>query len=238
MPRAMFAEVVSPGADSNRKWYSVPLSLLVHALLFALLVAVPLIATDVVPPEPRRLLEYAMPDVVPVAVDPPPARVARPTESQMPPVGPRVAPVEAPAAIEAETGLIPNNEPHHTGAIDSLVDRIGGNEFAVDLPPVAAAAAPIAPVRPGGDIKPPVRIKNVVPDYPSVARSVKKEGVVIIEAIIGIDGKVANARVIRSVHLLDDAALDAVRQWEYTPTRLNGQPTPVIMTVTVRFTLN
>ena len=60
----------------------------------------------------------------------------------------------------------------------------------------------------------------------------------IIEATIGVDGRVVNARILRSVPLLDDAALDAVRQWEYTPTLLNGVPVPVIMTVTVQFTLS
>jgi protein TonB len=63
------------------------------------------------------------------------------------------------------------------------------------------------------------------------------EGIVIIEAIIDSDGRVATARVQRSSPLLDEAALEAVRAWEYTPTLLNGMPTAVIMTVTVRFDL-
>lgn len=60
---------------------------------------------------------------------------------------------------------------------------------------------------------------------------------VILEAIVGADGKVTAARVLRSNPLLDHAALAAVKEWEYTPTLLNGRPTPVIMTVTVQFTL-
>jgi len=60
---------------------------------------------------------------------------------------------------------------------------------------------------------------------------------VILETLIGVDGKITNARVLRSVPMLDQAALDAVMQWEFTPTRLNGQPVPVLMTVTVQFTL-
>ena len=59
----------------------------------------------------------------------------------------------------------------------------------------------------------------------------------IIEATIGPDGKIADAHVVRSIPLLDAAALDAVRQWEYTPTLLNGVPVSVIMTVTVSFSL-
>ena len=64
------------------------------------------------------------------------------------------------------------------------------------------------------------------------------QSIVIIEANIGPNGKVQDARVLRSIPLLDAAALDAVRQWEFTPTLLNGVPVPVIMTVTVQFTLS
>jgi protein TonB len=60
-------------------------------------------------------------------------------------------------------------------------------------------------------------------------------GVVIIEAIIGEDGKVRDPKILRSIPLLDQAALDCVKQWEYTVTLLNGVPVPVIMTVTVSF---
>jgi protein TonB len=73
--------------------------------------------------------------------------------------------------------------------------------------------------------------------YPEIAQSARVQGVVIIEALVGVNGKVANARVLRSIPLLDQAALDAVMQWEFTPTRLNGQLTPVLMTITVQFTL-
>jgi protein TonB len=73
--------------------------------------------------------------------------------------------------------------------------------------------------------------------YPAAAQDAKVQGVVILETLIGVDGKITNARVLRSVPMLDQAALDAVMQWEFTPTRLNGQPVPVLMTVTVQFTL-
>jgi protein TonB len=74
--------------------------------------------------------------------------------------------------------------------------------------------------------------------YPKAAQDAKVQGVVILETLIGVDGKITNARVLRSVPMLDQAALDAVMQWEFTPTRLNGQPVPVLMTVTVQFTLS
>ena len=107
----------------------------------------------------------------------------------------------------------------------------------------AAAAAGVGvgganqPVRVGGSIKAPTQISKVQPVYPAIAQSARVSGVVILEAVIGADGRVTNATVLRSIPLLDQAAVDAVRQWVYTPTLLNGVPVPVIMTVTVSFTL-
>ena len=92
-------------------------------------------------------------------------------------------------------------------------------------------------MRVGGNIKPPQKTKRRRPVYPPIAQSARVQGVVIIEATIGPNGAVQDARVLRSIPLLDQAALDAVRQWEFTPTLLNGVPVPVIMTVTVQFTL-
>jgi TonB family protein len=94
----------------------------------------------------------------------------------------------------------------------------------------------LAAVRPGGRIMPPVKIKDVKPVYPAIAQAAGVTGSVTIEATIGTDGKVVDATVVRSIPLLDQAALDAVRQWEYMPTMLNGSPVPVLMTVTVNFT--
>jgi protein TonB len=77
----------------------------------------------------------------------------------------------------------------------------------------------------------------VRPVYPPEAKAARISGVVILEATIGVDGRVSDARVLRSIPALDQPAIDAVMQWEFTPTDLNGQPVPVIMTVTVNFTL-
>jgi TonB family protein len=95
----------------------------------------------------------------------------------------------------------------------------------------------MAPVRVGGNIKPPTKIRDVRPVYPPEAQDAKVQGVVIIEATVDGTGRVREARVLRSIPMLDDAALAAVRQWEFTPTLLNGVPVPVIMTMTVNFTL-
>jgi len=99
----------------------------------------------------------------------------------------------------------------------------------------ARAKAKAAAVRIGGQIKAPTKIKDVQPVYPAIAKSARVGGVVTIEATIGADGKVIDAQVVRSIPMLDQAALDAVRQWEYSPTLLNGVPVPVVMIVTINF---
>lgn len=91
-------------------------------------------------------------------------------------------------------------------------------------------------VRVGGAIRSPVKVKDVPPVYPPVAREARIGGTVQIEATIAPDGTVANATVVRSVPALDQAALDAVRQWEYRPTMVKGVPVPVIVNVAVNFT--
>ena len=87
-------------------------------------------------------------------------------------------------------------------------------------------------------LDPPKIVKHVEPVYPKAAQQARIQGVVTVEATIGADGKVSGARVIQSIPLLDEAALAAVRQWEYTPTIIGGVAKPVIMTVKVNFTLS
>ena len=92
-------------------------------------------------------------------------------------------------------------------------------------------------VRVGGAIRNPTKTKNVLPVYPAVAKSARIGGTVVVEATIGPDGKVTDARIVKSVPLLDQAALDAVKQWEYAPTRVRGVAVPVIITVAINFQL-
>jgi TonB family protein len=94
-----------------------------------------------------------------------------------------------------------------------------------------------APVRVGSTIVTPHKIVDAPPVYPPIAQSARVQGVVILEITVGVDGTVTGAKVLRSIPLLDQAALDCVQQWKYEPTQLNGGPVPVIMTVTVNFVL-
>jgi protein TonB len=99
----------------------------------------------------------------------------------------------------------------------------------------APQVASTGPIRVGGSIQEPRKIKDVKPLFPPEADKAGAEGIVVIDAVIGQDGSVNSARVIQGVPLLNDAALTAVRQWQFTPTRLNGRPIDVLATVTVRF---
>ncbi len=90
-------------------------------------------------------------------------------------------------------------------------------------------------VQVGRGVPPPLKTKNVVPEYPALAKSSRIGGVVEIQLTVGPDGKVADAEVIKSVPTLDQAALDAVKQWEYRPTRIKGVAVPVILNVGVNF---
>jgi len=103
--------------------------------------------------------------------------------------------------------------------------------------PFEQSAARLTPVRVGGNIRTPTKVRDVKPVYPPEALTARVQGVVIIEAVIGPDGSVENARVLRPVPMLSEAALAAVSQWRFTPTEVNGTPAAVLMTVTVNFTL-
>jgi periplasmic protein TonB len=102
---------------------------------------------------------------------------------------------------------------------------------------VVGRVGPDGTVRVGGSIREPRKIKHVNPVYPPEARAARIEGVVVIECLIDKQGLVARPTVLRSVPGLDVAALDAVLQWQYEPTLLDGEPVNVIMTVTVAFRL-
>lgn len=103
--------------------------------------------------------------------------------------------------------------------------------------PPATSTATRPPLRIGGAVGPPKKIVDVPPVYPQVAKDARVQGVVIVEATVTEDGTVSDARVLRSIPLLDDAALAAVKQWRYTPTWLNGEAVPVQMVMTINFTL-
>lgn len=233
MPREIFGSVTDPSARRRvRNWPTVLLSFIAHAFALAMLLVIPLMATGALPvPRSGAMVMAVLPPPLPV---PPPAPRA---SAPKPVANPDAAPVSAPEGIKEE----PDIDSGFEKETEPIGDFIGGSEKVIDVaivepPPAPKAAAP-PPVRIGGLIKQPQKIHDVPAVYPPIAIAAHIEGIVIIEATIGVDGRVQDARVLRPFPILEQAALDAVRQWIYTPTTLNGVAVPVIMTVTVRFTL-
>lgn len=129
---------------------------------------------------------------------------------------------------------------------DTTVDSIQASfltRSVTGLPPIPPPPPP-PPLamegvhRVGGDVKAPVVITRVEPIYPDDARRARVTGIVILEAIIDEEGNVANARVLKPLPFgLDQAALDAVRQWRFRPGTLDGKPVKVLFNLTINFRL-
>jgi protein TonB len=190
----------------------------------------------VAPPATMKLVDNRRPPMVPAPARTIEVRAAAPLETpssiEAEPTTRDVAPIET-AMVGAEFG----------GAIDGVTGGVadgvthgvaGGTSSVLAIEPVQAPAR--GPIRVGGGIDRPRKIKYVPPVYPLPARTARVGGNVLIEATIGADGKVHNARVVNSIAVLDQAALDAVRQWEFEPTRLNGVAVAVTMVIKVAFT--
>jgi protein TonB len=231
MPRDLFGDVTRPSISiGSRKWYTLPVSLLSHSVALGLLIAVPILAPSMLP-EIWSGEVVAYMTVLPPPPPPPPP-VIRHEMTEQPPASPTAAfPTDAPTGFtkERELPVFETDKPIDGFVIGEVKDG--------PVEPIVPKPAPVEPVRVGGTIRTPQKVHDVAPVYSPVAIAARIEGIVILEATIGIDGQVVNARVLRSVPFLDQAALDAVRQWQFTPTLLNGVPVPVLMTVTVRFTL-
>jgi protein TonB len=105
-------------------------------------------------------------------------------------------------------------------------------------PPPPLQPAPAAPVRVGGAIGQPTLLTRVGPVYPQLAVQAQVEGVVVLETVIDREGRVEDVRVLRSISLLDKAAVEAVKQWRYAPLLVNGHAVRFILTVTVTFALS
>jgi len=85
------------------------------------------------------------------------------------------------------------------------------------------------------EVQPAVKIKGEAPAYPSIARSAGVEGTVTIAAAVDANGNVTGTSVLRSVPLLNQAALDAVKEWQFEPQRVGGKAVPTMVTVNVNF---
>jgi protein TonB len=216
---------------------SVPISIGLHLVALLVFLIIPLVADVSLP---RVWVD--LPDYVRLAPMPPPPAVtvaaARPLANPGPAVNP--APTTAPPTIEpaaARPAAVPDvpASPGATGMPGGVgIDTGTASSVMMPVPdpprqagPVRVAQLPVAPRK----------IADARPLYPEIARRARVEGTVVLEAVLDPTGHVTQLRVIKSVPTLDQAALDAVRQWRYTPSVYGGQPVSVLMTITIRFQL-
>jgi protein TonB len=182
---------------------------------------------------------------IPSAPPPPPPPAAKAAKAAqiskpVPTTGPTfTVPTEIPVGIQPESGIDLSDEGGVVGGVEGgipggvLGGILGGmiNEAPPPPPP------PAKPKRVGGELQTPALIHRVEPEYPGVAVGGKVSGTVILEATVNESGAVTDVTVLRSIQVLDQAAIKAVKQWRYQPLVLNGQPVPFILVVTVTFSL-
>ena len=200
------------------------LSFLVHSAMIGAAVVAWAVGTTGLPEPPRAtsfvMAAAAVPDVEP--------SLGRRTQSSTPAMHPDAAPLEEPDGIAPAPRDLPDEPPAGAGLI------VGAGDLTGDL---FGTIPPPQPHRVGGVVRPPQKVHHVAPVYPAMAQSARVGGTVILEALIVEDGSVRDVKVVQSVALLDTAVVEAVRQWRYTPTLLNGVPVQVIVVVTVTFSL-
>jgi protein TonB len=228
------------------------ISAAVHASIVVAVLVVPLMYTQVIDLQHFQIAYLAAPPT-PAAPPPPPppavvlprqaARKVLPTSAKltMPIAVPRTVPsssAEAPPDIIAGIpGGVPGGVPG--GQIGGVLGGIVGGTGLLAPPPqpVPAAPVPVAPLHLGGEVKPPRKIYAPAPQYPTLARQALIEGDVEIDAVIDKDGNVVQAHATSGPALLIPAALEAVKQWKYQPTYLNGVAWPLELTIHVTFKL-
>ena len=241
MPHDLFGDVAVRRAPRSRvRRVLTVLSIALHAIVVSAIVVVQVFAVGELP-VPRRPLIFEELQLVRLIEIPAPPAARRASSEPAPVVDPNAAPIVEPRGINDETGIegLPTT-PQPTGVIVGVEHGAAGLDAIGVVERVAPPSPPPPqkPIRLHSGMQAPVKVVNVDPIYPTIAQTARVQGFVILEAIIDERGGVKSVSVLRSIPLLDRAAEDAVRQWRFTPARLNGEAVPVVMTVTVRFMLD
>ena len=240
----MFDEMVvsSPNPKKTNKPWTVILSMIFQVAFLAVLILIPLIYTEALPKTMMATLLVAPPPPPP----PPPPPIA-----QVVHVKPQVHLMDAgklvtPKVIPKDIKIIKEDAPDMSGMQGGVVGGVAGGQMGGVIGGVigGVGAAPPPPkptqsrIRQGGQVQAAKLVNKVQPLYPPLARQTRISGTVRLHAIIAKNGSVEQLEVISGHPLLVQAALDAVRQWKYQPTTLNGENVEVDTTIDVIFSLN
>src|SRR5213078_1319331 len=232
----MFDEMVvsSPHPTRTKKPMTVFLSAVIQIAFLGILILIPLIYTEALPKTMMATMLTAPPP--PPPPPPPPAAV------QVVKVRPQVHLMDAgklmqPKVIPKDIKIIKEEAEPDPGVVGSVGGVLGGviGGIGTAAPP---KPKPTGPVRVGGNVQAARIVNRVQPVYPPLARQTRISGTVRLHAIISKDGTIQQLEVMSGHPLLQQAALDAVRQWRYQPTLLNGEPVEVDTTIDVIFSLN
>ena len=237
----------------DRKTVPAAVSMLVHVAVLGVVLAVPYLYVTNQMPQVPDMMAFVVAAEARAPVPPPPPPAARPVQAPAPvptqavvTASPSVAPIQAPSEIKPEpprvaelTEIVGVPGGGEGGVLGGVVGGVTGGVTGGLLPPLPPAPPALGPVRIGGQVKAPALLHRVEPVYPDIAVLAKVTGVVILEATVGTDGAVKSVRVLQmSRGPLDRAAVDAVKQWQYSPLVLNGIPTSFVLTVTLNFALS
>ena len=240
----MFDEMVvsSPNPRKTNEPWTVVLSMIFQVAFLAVLILIPLIYTEALPKTMMATLLVAPPPPPP----PPPPPIA-----QVVHVKPQVHLMDAgklvtPKVIPKDIKIIKEDAPDMSGMQGGVVGGVAGGQMGGVIGGVigGVGAAPPPPkptqqrIRQGGQVQAAKLMNKVQPLYPPLARQTRISGTVRLHAIIAKNGTVEQLEVISGHPLLVQAALDAVRQWKYQATTLNGEPVEVDTTIDVIFSLN
>ena len=221
-------------------------SLALHIVIVSAVLLAPLAFTEAIDLRAFQLTYLIVPKPPAAAPPPPPAALQQAFKRVLHAVPSTLV---APTLIPKEIAVVkdpPAPEVNPEGVIGGIPGGevggvLGGILGGVSHAPAAPAAVPAAKktiYRVGGDVKPPRLIQSVQPRYPPVARTAQVEGIVVIDAIINDHGDVVEAHAVSGPGLLMPAALQAVIQWKYEPTILDGAPVDIRMEVEVAFRLH
>jgi periplasmic protein TonB len=225
-------------------------SVLGHSFVVALLMLLPLLYTHAIDmPQFEKTLLVAPPPPPPPPLPPAAVHVIPRAPKSFFTQGKLFAPKFIPKQIaqvkeeapppESEmsgvAGGVPGGVPG--GQLGGVLGGILGANHQVPTPPPPTPAVHKGPYRVGGKVQPPRLIREVQPVYPPLAKQARIRGDVVIESVIDQQGKVTQMKVVSGSPLLVQAAMQALEQWRYQPTLLNGEPVAVDMLVTLHFQL-
>ncbi|MFI5057765.1 MAG: energy transducer TonB [Candidatus Acidiferrales bacterium] len=226
------------GVKTKQRW-TVLVSFIFQATFLAILLLIPLIYTEALPKAMLATLLVAPPPPPPPPPPPAQVQVVRKTQVHLMDAGKLMAPKAIPKNV---TIIKEEAEPDMGGAGGVVGGVAGGSMGGVIGGVIGGMPAPPKPVQSrikvGGNVTAARIINRTTPMYPPLARQTRISGTVRLHAIIAKDGTVQQLEVLSGHPLLVQAALDAVRQWRYQPTLLNGEPVEVDTTVDVIFSLN